>query len=499
MRISGAFLGFSMVAALGASTLSNTCDAAQGSDAQVQSESDMFAPIAAESPDAGQSEAKQPMDELLFKPLKAEAPRGEGIGNTISQTAVEHLSLSGYLQHQIAYATNGKSDEYEFSRLRPGIRKSRTTASIDIDGSFTAGMLFRFSASSFYDWSYLGSADDVRKDEKDELENETEIRDTYLNLELVDNLWFKVGRQTIAWGEAEYTQILDLANPRDEREFGFVDLEDARIPVLATRASYVGKRWGADLVLNQEFRSSKLPPRGSDFDPLIRIPASINVDVVEPEVSFDHPEFLGRVFMSFPMGDVSLIYANVYDDSPVIEQRSDVSTDVLLVYPRLHALGVSANFVTGPWLFKTELGYKHGLRFPLDSTMAEPISNVERPLFQSMFGVEYAGISDVSLSVEARNNHIGDYESRLAVSRDESFVVVSMGYTFLREKADMGFVWAHWFEQLSDSVRMTFSYDIAENFELSAGYITYHARGADAYLYPYHDSDRMVFGMRYSF
>jgi hypothetical protein len=428
-------------------------------------------------------------------------------GENAGDTNPGNWRVSGFVKQELNYAVKDQDDAFPFSRDSEGIRQFRSTFNVALKGSLSGSGNYEIGANIFYDAFYHHSGDAiVTDDEYENMADEAEWREVYANVEPVDDVWVKFGRQIVAWGESDFTQILDLVNPRDEREFGLVDLENARLPIWATRISYVGSRWGADLVLTHEFEANRWAGAQSDFDPLIGLRENVNViGAAEPDVDLDDPGYLGRIFLSFPRGDISFIYGNVHDRVPALRMVSGENADALLIYPDIEALGFAANWVSGFWLLKAELARKKNMLVPRsdwpDQFAAGPDQGRlydEKTVFQLLAGLEYSGYQDVQMSVEWVVNKIDGHEAFLAQREEESFLSSRINFEFLRDTANLEIVWARWVEGESDSIRTAFSYDLSDTVKLSFGYIDFSA-DKDGFLYPYRNNDRLFGGVRYSF
>ncbi len=83
-------------------------------------------------------------------------------------------------------------------------------------------------------------------------------------------LWVRVGQQQIAWGEALFFRVADVANGLDLRrhlflDFGAEEYADERLSAPGIRASYnLNQDWEIE-VFTQMFQPSVLPNRGSPY------------------------------------------------------------------------------------------------------------------------------------------------------------------------------------------------------------------------------------------
>jgi len=82
---------------------------------------------------------------------------------------------------------------------------------------------------------------DVRERDKENIDNFKQAYDlweAYVDLSR-GPLFFRIGRQSLAWGETDVFRLLDGVNPLDNTFGGvFEDLDDRRIPLWMLRGSY---------------------------------------------------------------------------------------------------------------------------------------------------------------------------------------------------------------------------------------------------------------------
>lgn len=415
--------------------------------------------------------------------------------------------LNGSLSFQTHYGDKNQLNEFAFRRKQSEFTQARTTLRLSTLGQLFQRVNFEISGIGFYDSLYHHHIDDASDEEFKAMGDELSLRDAYIEFETIDNLWLKIGRQIIAFGESEFIQILDMANPRDERELGLVDLEDARLPVLATRLSYVGQRWGVDLALIQEFINNRYSGKGADFDPYIGLRNAVTiVSGEEPEVNIHRPGILFRNFWSHAYGDIHLIYSKGFDHSPVLDLSPQGGSVVYQRYPEVSTYGVAANWITGSWLFKGELAKKENM-YLAKNNFSEELSlgygmgelYKKKNLLQSMVGVEYSAYQDAQLSAELVITKVLDYENSLAVNAWDRIFLSRIAFEFFRDTANLEFIWSHWLEGDSDSLRLAYNYDFSDEISFTGGYIDFMAENNRSILYPYQNNDRWFGSVSYSF
>ncbi len=402
--------------------------------------------------------------------------------NDIKPSQNKQLFVKGYLKQKQSYSIHNRSKPRKPDKSA-GESQRRTVIDVTAEGELKEQIYYRINAN-------------VSLDKYNEVDDDFEWREVYLNLETVDNLWLKFGRQIISWGESNYTQILDQANPRDNREIGLVDAEDARLPVWATKLSHVGDRWGTDLVLIHEFRANKDAEIDDDFDRFITFRNNYQIeDAIDPDVSFSNPEVILRLFLSLPKGDVSLIYAKVFNDTSTLRE-GDVVNQLEPYYAQMEVFGLSGNWINDQWLYKFELAQKH--KVPVQNTikLGTPTDKV---ISQFMMGAEYALNVDTDFEFEWVAQRIEAYNDSLKPAQTQISTVSKLSFDMWHDTAQFVVSWGHMIQANSDIVRVSFDYDYTDNIKLGGGYLNYHADNDRARLFSYQDDDRLYFSVRYSF
>jgi len=447
------------------------------------------------------------------------------------------LVLGGFVKLDLGYSS--MHEDPDFSKIR-------TILNFGADYKFNKNWRFKGNWNGFYDyaaqqqyrlsvWLRKGK-DQLMEETFDRDESEAEIRDFYIDGVVSKSFQVKLGRQIIAWGESESTQIIDMANPRDLREMGMVDLEDARVPVTASKFSFLTGQWELNLVAIHEIRSNKIPAEGSEFDLFQGLRNSgIQLEDEEvPESNSENTEYMIRLFKIFNGGDFSLVWADTYDDSPRLDFYKFVSipasqdlpaSQTLTLIPRhqrIKTLGFSANLVSGSWLFKTEMGRKTDvavarkdqqsqLLASLQTIIPPPSDGIyleERALLQGwssknidqgMLGLEYAGVTDLTLSLDVSGQKINEYEENLASPEVGISYSLRATYAAFNDTLKSTLFWIKFPENNGDVVRGNIDYELGEALALSFGAINYISDDETATVYPYRDNDRLMLGFKQSF
>ena len=420
--------------------------------------------------------------EDYFKEIDLEQSKSFS-SNKANTSEGEKYRFNGYFRQAVAYATEVQNNS-NVDRRNPEFVELRSEFDFTLSGRIFDSTQFKAQGHFSYDYY------DVWNDG-------FQFKEIYLNTDLGSSPRLKVGRQLIPWGQSEYSQILDLANPRDNRVVGLTTAEDVRLPIFATKISHFDFRWSLDLVLIHEFRPEETSTDGNDFDPYSRVGSDFKIqEGEEPDVYFS-PEVLFRGAYSFTWGDLALIYANVYDDRGIFYTENS-SSELITQYEKIQAYGVEGNWIINQLLIKFELARKENM--PLMSSIEE--NNrwyIEKPLNQLMLGFEYEHKGDYRFAMEWFAESINNHEATIVASKTQQSVVFSTGMDFWRDKAELRLNLGRWLNDGSSIGRLSFNHNLTDAITLEAGYMYYSANDADDILFTFNNNDRLFANIRYSF
>lgn len=330
-------------------------------------------------------ERKNTGDELL-----------DGFEDTaLESTEVEEKSdlvagLTGKLTEQVAYSL------YD-DKPHDNISSVKSSLFLDYEHKFENGFKFKANAKAYYDAIYdIKGSEKFSQDTLDELRNEVELFDAYIEGSISDNFDMKLGRQVVVWGRSDTIRVTDILNPLDNRRPGMVDIEDLRLPVTMAKFDYFIGDWRITPIAILEQRFSKNPPFSSAFYP-VPVPAP-------DDENYDDVTYALSVGGEFSGWDVNFYAARIHDDEG---HGVDLFTPTARIeHDKVNMFGTALNILTGSWLFKTELSYFDGLKYSTAPDKSFTRTDV-------LLGFEYKGIADTLISYDVVNRNIGDYDDRL--------------------------------------------------------------------------------------
>jgi len=417
--------------------------------------------------------APPPADEPAFEPRWWDVSGSLEVSGTVN-----------YLHHESATGTNYF-----------GLQRLRGRANLQLDADLSKDWKARAEGWAFYDTAYAINGRSRYTDEVlSDYEFDAQVGEVWVHGRLLDWLDLKVGRQIVIWGRSESLRVLDVLNPLDNREPGRVDIEDLRLPTGMVRLDAYQELWGGDwnfsAIAIPELRFDRNPPVGSDFNP-----ATFAFRKDTPK-DFKDTEVAASLAALFRGWDFTLNGAWYWNDFPRFEAPAGPGGSPRLTYDRLWMVGASGNFTTGPWLLKAEAAYLDGFRF---------VDASKKARVDVLIGIEYYGISNVSISIEGVNRHLFDYvpeliESPTFTRKNSQQIALRYTQNFLNEKLEVTAlaVILGYDGRDGSIVRLSADYDIRDALTAGIGILLYQS-GDLPPLSSWGQNDRLIFNVKWSF
>lgn len=415
------------------------------------------------------------------------------------------VQLSGFIQEKISYSYD--VDDFNLSQVK-------TDLDIRLDMNITDGIKAKVETLGFYDAAYaIEGRNQFIQPTLDVYERDLRLQEAYVDFDLTNWFNLRAGRQYFSWGESEGNQISDIGNSRDHRELGLQKVDDARLPVGATKFTFYGSSWEYTLIAIQEFRAHEFGAEGSFYDPMIALRKSgaLLLDIEEPDTGFKEPEVISRLFLSQSFGDISFFAGELYDDMPVlsyvIPENSTDPMEFLPAYYKYRRIGLFGNFVSGSWLFKYDMAKSIDKSFTSNgNTELKQMGNylisapIETDYLQGMIGVEYSGLSEMLITLEYYEASIEDYDENLfqddKTTREASIYI---SRDFMNDRLLTTF-WVN--RIIGDSAtmfRVEATYEVNDDIDLSLALSGINSNDKDAYFYDYRKTDRLTVAIKYTF
>lgn len=420
-------------------------------------------------------------------------------------TPMKRYTLNGFIREDASYS---------YALPSPYLSMLKTTLNMQFETKIGDTLRIHAGGNVFYDASFrIKGRNSFSKETRDELESETELRDTFVEGRLFPGLYIKAGKQVAAWGESDFFRINDRVNPRDQREPGMVELEDARIPVFSTGMTYAQDALSLSVIAVHEASQDKLAPSGSDFDYFksLRSDSVVVNDTDDLDVSFQNSEYHVKLTGYFNGGDMSVYTSRAYDDLPYNEYvRFDPLSGRLFLtpyYKKITSSGMAANLARNNFLFKYEAAYIKDSAVQrndvMDQIARSPFSPArtwsEQDTFRVMAGFDYSGVPDLLITVEGYNEHILGYNPHLLPDKDTGTVYASARYETLNATLDYTINAIYMIKTKDSIIKLMANYEIFDGLSIDGGIIFYTMTDPQSPYYPYRKNDRIFTGVKYSF
>ncbi|WP_111640799.1 DUF1302 family protein [Marinimicrobium alkaliphilum] len=355
----------------------------------------------------------------------------------------------------------------------------------------------RLSGTLTQDWlpdmnsAGLWSGYDFTDEQSSQRRWRAEISDSYLSWESGD-WWLLGGYQTLAWGEAESLRVTDVLSRRDQRWPGQEELDDLRQPVPAVRATWGGR---LDLVLLPETPPDRLPAAGDEFDPYLAWR-----DADTPTLHMRRRHDVGwalRWQTQRPGWDMQWLLAEVnsVDRYPHVQRQEGDETVIELAPWRQQVAGLALQTTRGAWVLRTEQALHRKLPLmPEDPTGRWP----EHDQWRAMVSAEYAGIRDLTLTLELSESYTRDHSAELAQDQWQTGASARVHYTLLNERLALTGQAVRLPGGEGEVLRLSADWTLSDRLSLGASLVDYSARAASDQLYPYRHNDTLLLSVQWN-
>jgi len=321
----------------------------------------------------------------------------------------------------------------------------------------------------------------------------------------VDDVYWKLGKQQVVWGEADGIKLLDVINPQSFREFILDDFDDSRIPLWMINAEVnIGDNDVLQLLWVPDTTAHELAPSQSPFaftsNTLVPQPnPNLNLvinDVEAPQSVIRDSDF-GTRYTTFITGwDFSINYLYHYVDSPVVRAR--ISGENIIVdqqYERSHLLGGTASTAFGDWILRTELAYETD-RYQRTRSAIPGVAKSDQ--LSSVIGVDWQGWTDQFVSLQWFQTTIVNSSNNLINDRREDSVTFMWESKFFNETLTLEWLHIHSLNNNDGVVQSKLTYNYEANLDIYVGADVFY--GDDNEMFGQFDqNDRILFGFEVGF
>jgi len=415
------------------------------------------------------------------------------------QSIDQSFSLIGWAVQKVGYGLEAPGPL--FSRQQRELNRVETSLFAQLDVPLPDNSAFRISGRALHDEIYRIKDNDYTYDEVNEFRNRYEIRDFYFEKEFDNGLYFKIGNQILAWGQAEYLRVTDLINIEDQYTFVQQDLEDLRLQIPAALLNFDLGSWSIDAVYTYDADTNNLAPELDEFDPFIAFRS--NGTFIIEEVPEREQEVFFRASTQLASGELQFVAGEFNDNLPTLVRLEALGSPNPRLYfsqNRMRALGFSANWVEGSWLFYGEAAMHTGKRVrPNLETFFKKVGGWdEKEQLLSVLGAEYNGFENLQLAMELDLIHTRAHTSSMLLAEDQIGAGVRAFWTPLNQRLQILAVWSELVGSTGRVIRVSADYNWSDTIDFGLLWVDYQTE-SDSPFVPFENNDVIQLQLRYSF
>lgn len=326
-----------------------------------------------------------------------------------------------------------------------------------------------------------------------------ELREAYLSY-AKGNFDLRVGRQIVVWGVADALRVTDCVSPFDYTEFLAQDYDDIRMPVNGLRAKYTRGSVTLEAVCNPVVDFFVLPT--DERNPwAIRLPSAplpytTDLESGKPEKKIKNMEFGGRASVNLSGIDFSVSALWTWNKLPALCPALSGDGRTLHIsgqYCRMTMLGADCSLPVGQFVLRAEvaeyIGEAQGRGLGQNA--------VRRNTLNALAGVDWYPGNDWNISVQYCHKYTSGNLAALSIYRNAGLATARLSKELLHNTLKLS-TFAY-IDVASGGIfnRLSASYSLNDDIELTAGYDYFHANKGKFAMYG-KNSEAWV-KMKYSF
>ncbi len=384
-------------------------------------------------------------------------------------------------------------------------------ATLPFDIDFTAIGQFRYDAIDKIDHGTLSQSEISPASRRAVIGDriDFELRELYFEKN-INNVYLKLGKQQIVWGNSDGLKVLDVVNPQDFREFIHDEWEDSRIPLWTLNAEIPISEWLMQLLWIPDRTYHKLPEQNSSFSftsPMImpEPPTNVlvNLNSVERSKRFLADSDMGVRFSRFWNGwDLTFNYLYHHDDIPVPFSKVTIKRGKPLVtvspeYKRTQLIGGTFSNAFGSLVVRGEAGYSFNKYFVVDDRNNRD-GVVEADEFSYVLGFDWSGFSNTILSFQLFQGIVTHTPAGLIRDQVETRASIYMSRDFFNNVLHTELIWLQNLNRDDGFFRPRMSYELKDDVVLKLGYDLFY--GTSKGIFGQFDTnDRFTLGFEMGF
>ena len=395
----------------------------------------------------------------------------------------------------VKYGLETPLEDYGFNRTGPGLSQVQTDFFIQLRRNINSNVGLQFSTKAEADWMQW------QQGELDWRSNHEKIfiKDAFADLTTSGGIWLRAGHQIIAWGLSQnFLPITDILSPMDLREPGQAELRDIREHITALSLSFPFEHQTITLVATYQAGHNRYADSAEDFYPYSQLKAN-GVDIDFPTPNQDWESAL-RWEYRFNGGDLSLVAADINDNTLALTKFSSDFSTAFFTQERVQMVGVALSQAKSSWVFKAEAGYFHN----------QPVNNHQNLPWQEynewrgFVGFDYHGWNNCLISVELNASTLSPVADSNSVDdpnrdRDPYGMLMYLRYAALNDRLENQLWFIHLVGDEGSVWRWHVNYDLTDYWRAGAGVVIYQSEIEGASLYPFQHHDSVNLTLEYNF
>ncbi len=338
-----------------------------------------------------------------------------------------------------------------------------------------------------------------------------ELRDAHLTLSSGD-IFLRVGKQQIVWGELEGFKLLDIVNPQSFREFILEDFGDSRIGLWSVNAEYMIPgdafgSWSAQLVWTPDPTVHEIPNPGATFEfqaPRFRFGDAPNDGPLLPFRTERRTDVLaasgigGRLVGLVDGWDLSLQAYSGIDPEPLARlEASPAGAELVRFNRRRTLLGVSAARTFGDVTFRGEMGLQPKRRFPARTSDGQ-LAVASSDQFSAAFVADFNAPGDIFVSIQFLYDRLLDWSDSIVRPREDFLTSLYLRRNFANERLQATLRWYASEGGADGVIRPKLSFEITDNSTVELNADIFYGNG-DGIFGQFDGEDRVVLAFRGAF
>jgi hypothetical protein len=367
---------------------------------------------------------------------------------------------------------------------------------LEYETLFIRNFLFKFDGKGS-----LHPKTDHRTDAKDEnIIFDGSVREAFFQAGY-EKFSLKIGNQITIWGKADTAAITDVVSARDNSEFIFTRLEDARVGQLMISGNIFATDTSVFIFISPLPETDKEPDTNSRYDRPIDGIDFFSIKEDKPE--FGDLEYGIKVDKTLSKTDFSIMTGHFYSNAALYDDKGydeNLKPVIEKTYPDYTMAGAALEHAWQSCLFKLELAFKN--QFPLQGIdTRKRYVLAKKDVLDSVVGIEYNANDKYQMSFEISNRYIFSGTSELLPGTDKNSSAFYFTFTkdFLNQTLDFEYMFYHHLQEQNQFHHFRLTYDLTDTIQIQTGYACFNAQDENSLMWLYRKEDRINFEIKYFF